>query len=76
VYRQYKDSSGGGVAAGERRRARPGSARPGSARSRSKASVSAAKDGTRVLGTLRDDVADLDEGPQDPTRLPGRISRR
>ena len=34
------------------------------------------KDGTRVLGTLRDDVADLDEGPQDPTRLPGRISRR
>ena len=76
VYRQYKDSSGGGVAAGERRRARPGSARPGSARSRSKASVSAVKDGTRVLGTLRDDVADLDEGPQDPTRLPGRISRR
>ena len=76
VYRQYKDSSGGGVAAGERRRARPGSARPGSARSRSKASVSAARDGTRVLGTLRDDVADLDEGPQDPTRLPGRISRR
>jgi kinesin family protein 3/17 len=76
VYRQYKDSSGGGVAAGERRRARPGFARPGSARSRSKASVSAAKDGTRVLGTLRDDVADLDEGPQDPTRLPGRISRR
>jgi kinesin family protein 3/17 len=76
VYRQYKDSSGGGVAAGERRRARPGFARPGSARSRSKASVSAAKDGTWVLGTLRDDVADLDEGPQDPTRLPGRISRR
>ena len=74
VYRQYKE--GGGSGAGDRRRARPGSARPGSARSRSKSSSAGSKDGTRMLGSLRDDVADLDEGPRDAARFPGRISRR
>ena len=75
VYRQYKESSSSGGGS-DKRRTRPGSARPGSARSRSKSSSVGSKDGTKMLGSLRDDVADLDEGPRDAPRFPGRISRR